>query len=134
MTIPRLESGMIVPVVLIAFAISTVDSNRQAIPIFAALLPQIYALAPLLIMVRVGLGLSIETEDVMTLHAGTMSEEIEFRATVPTDLTLADQNEAPLHSNSETRLSTVDVVADLHENGDRKSSLGCGNEHQYLRV
>uniref|UniRef100_A0A0W0FP19 Uncharacterized protein n=1 Tax=Moniliophthora roreri TaxID=221103 RepID=A0A0W0FP19_MONRR len=107
-----LESGMIVPVFLIAFAISTVDG--QAVPIFAALLPQ--ALAPLLIMVRVGLGLTADTEELTTLRAG-VSHEIEFQATVPTGL----DRENFLDTNAS---SSGDRTADSDVQGESSTKIG----------
>ncbi|KAK7046035.1 hypothetical protein VNI00_007030 [Paramarasmius palmivorus] len=83
-----LESGMIVPVITILLVVYTAQSNGQALSIVTTLVAQVYALAPLLIMVRIGLGMSIETEKLATLSTGVLSQDLEFRAAVsdPTDI------------------------------------------------
>ncbi|ESK88817.1 hypothetical protein Moror_17095 [Moniliophthora roreri MCA 2997] len=90
--------------------------DGQAVPIFAALLPQVYALAPLLIMVRVGLGLTADTEEFTTLRAG-VSHEIEFQATVPTGL----DRENFLDTNAS---SSGDRTADSDVQGESSTKIG----------
>ncbi|KAI3603880.1 hypothetical protein WG66_004434 [Moniliophthora roreri] len=66
-----LESGLIIPVSLIILEIFVHVDNTVGAGIMGACLPQIMALAPLLIMVRVGLGLTVRVE----ASHGTMQAE-----------------------------------------------------------
>ncbi|EEB90768.1 hypothetical protein MPER_10982 [Moniliophthora perniciosa FA553] len=66
-----LESGLIIPISLVTLEALVHANNVVAAGIIGACLPQIMALAPLLIMVRVGLGLTVQVE---TSH-GTIQAE-----------------------------------------------------------
>ncbi|ESK91515.1 hypothetical protein Moror_2647 [Moniliophthora roreri MCA 2997] len=74
-----LESGIINPIGLLTLLGFTATQNGQATVILASFLPQMFALAPLLITVRVGLGLTVEEDQVraaQTSHiAFTSSQE-----------------------------------------------------------
>ncbi|KAK1220411.1 hypothetical protein PQX77_016841 [Marasmius sp. AFHP31] len=78
------ESGMIIPIFEIIYIVffnelkaSSADDNAltaMATSIFPSILPQVLAFTPLLIMVRVGLGLTVEREHVSelsTMHASS---------------------------------------------------------------
>ncbi|KAK7026811.1 hypothetical protein VNI00_015469 [Paramarasmius palmivorus] len=64
-----LESGIINPIGLIILLVFTAIGNDQASSVLASLLPQIFAIAPLLITVRAGLGLTVEAEQGSTRTA-----------------------------------------------------------------
>ncbi|KAK1227359.1 hypothetical protein PQX77_009642 [Marasmius sp. AFHP31] len=61
-----MESGMIIPIFLITYTVYSVrnatSSDHDALTIMAFMLPQVIAFAPLLILVRVGLGLTVERD------------------------------------------------------------------------
>ncbi|KAK1228820.1 hypothetical protein PQX77_008139 [Marasmius sp. AFHP31] len=64
------ESGMIIPIfqiIFIAYATQDPNSSHDASKLMAFMLPQVIAFAPLLVMVRVGLGLTVEGDDVSEL-------------------------------------------------------------------
>ncbi|KAL0059999.1 hypothetical protein AAF712_013235 [Marasmius tenuissimus] len=72
------ESGMIIPIfeiIFIAYVTRDTNSNRDAAKIMAFMLPQVIAFAPLLVMVRVGLGLTVERDDVSELTNTTSLAE-----------------------------------------------------------
>ncbi|KAL0570063.1 hypothetical protein V5O48_011893 [Marasmius crinis-equi] len=66
-----MESGIIIPIFQIIYLVYMVrnatSADHDALTIMAFMLPQVIAFAPLLIMVRVGLGVTVETDrDVIT--------------------------------------------------------------------
>ncbi|KAG7085996.1 hypothetical protein E1B28_003519 [Marasmius oreades] len=64
-----MESGMIIPIFLIIYTVYSIrntSGDHDALVIMAFMLPQVIAFAPLLIMVRVGLGLTVERDHVKT--------------------------------------------------------------------
>ncbi|KAK7026817.1 hypothetical protein VNI00_015475 [Paramarasmius palmivorus] len=71
-----LESGLIIPVSLIVFDVFTQVDNQLAAGLVGSCLPQLIALAPLLILVRGGLGLTTKGSHI-TLQAGTTGHDVE---------------------------------------------------------
>ncbi|KAF9261058.1 hypothetical protein L218DRAFT_1078985 [Marasmius fiardii PR-910] len=70
-----MESGMIIPVFLIIYTVYSVrnySGDHDALVIMAFMLPQVIAFAPLMIMVRVGLGLTIERDHGKSSNSYTM--------------------------------------------------------------
>ncbi|KAJ8088077.1 hypothetical protein PM082_013628 [Marasmius tenuissimus] len=64
------ESGVIIPifqVIYIVFNVVNTDSAHDALTVMAYMFPQVIAFVPLLIMVRVGLGLTVERNHVSGL-------------------------------------------------------------------
>uniref|UniRef100_A0A0W0FKA1 Uncharacterized protein n=1 Tax=Moniliophthora roreri TaxID=221103 RepID=A0A0W0FKA1_MONRR len=72
-----LESGMIIPVSLIALEVCLRTNKAEGAGILGSCISQIIAFAPLLIMVRAGLGLTVEASHV-TMQAESISREMEF--------------------------------------------------------
>ncbi|KAJ8081222.1 hypothetical protein PM082_018067 [Marasmius tenuissimus] len=72
-----MESGMIIPIFLITYTVYSVrnatSSDHDALVIMAFILPQVIAFAPLLILVRVGLGLTVERDHDSTSNSFHMS-------------------------------------------------------------
>ncbi|KAI3603878.1 hypothetical protein WG66_004435 [Moniliophthora roreri] len=68
-----LESGMIIPIYLILLGLFSVRGNVQVMQLLSSMWPQVIAIAPLLIVVRAGLGLSMDsayltTQDPASIH------------------------------------------------------------------
>ncbi|KAG7090077.1 hypothetical protein E1B28_011694 [Marasmius oreades] len=77
-----LESGMIIPTFLIIYAVFNVinaktGAHGDAIIVLSTMMPQIIALAPLIIMIRVALGLTAERHNVGN---PTSLSSVSFRA------------------------------------------------------
>ncbi|KAJ8088071.1 hypothetical protein PM082_013622 [Marasmius tenuissimus] len=89
------ESGMLIPIFeviyTVFYALNTGRTDHDALTVMPYLFPQVIAFAPLLIMVRVGLGLTVERDHVSELSSLNAS------ITVP-------RNEEPLH---EVQISIV---------------------------
>uniref|UniRef100_A0A0W0FKA6 Uncharacterized protein n=1 Tax=Moniliophthora roreri TaxID=221103 RepID=A0A0W0FKA6_MONRR len=71
-----LESGLLIPVSFIVYEISVFTNNLIVSGILGTCIAQITAFAPLLIMVRLGLGLTVEGNHI-TIQAETTGHEVE---------------------------------------------------------
>uniref|UniRef100_A0A0W0FC45 Uncharacterized protein n=1 Tax=Moniliophthora roreri TaxID=221103 RepID=A0A0W0FC45_MONRR len=101
-----LESGLIIPMALVAINVCIHTGNTVGSGLLAACVPQIIAFAPLLIMVRAGLGLTVEANHV-TLQTGT---EIELQRSVsrPLHVSVTVSQTKSVASSGKKGIDTID--------------------------
>uniref|UniRef100_A0A0W0FK99 Uncharacterized protein n=1 Tax=Moniliophthora roreri TaxID=221103 RepID=A0A0W0FK99_MONRR len=83
-----LESGLMIPVSFIAMEVFVHMNDGVGASILGACIPQIMALAPLLIMVRFGLGLTVEGTHV-TMQAETTGYEVDIELQISRPLAVS---------------------------------------------